>query len=401
MPIAGVTTCRTTPATWADYVDEREQRSCSATSWATTRGRTTSTRATSPTTTRRCPRPTPTRAASSTRSSTACWGATTRRSTAPSAPLVQLTPARRSAATLAQQDAWAANAPRARSPRGCRTACCTSRTATAAAMDVPLTGTTVGRRSTAARSPAGRRIAGRRRAGLAPDDPANTAAPRSRARRRSASTLTADNGHVDRHAADRLRLPVAALRRRRRNCANIPGATGATYRVAAADDGATLRVVVLGRQLGLLGQPGRLAARPARPSREATGNPAVGGARPRASAAAAPRAPAPLEADQGQDEPAALRGLAQAQAPRARGSTARASRGSSTSAATVRLTFQRQAGAQAPRWVRRRHDQALGEDGHRRRALPRALRPQGCSAARATGSWPWPSSGTRRRTAST
>ena len=93
VPIAG---CHHLPHHAGD-VDASTSRartpSCSATSWATTRGRTSCTRATWPTTTRRCPRPTPTRAASSTRSSTGCWAATTRRSTARTTPLVQLTSA--------------------------------------------------------------------------------------------------------------------------------------------------------------------------------------------------------------------------------------------------------------------------------------------------------------------
>ena len=92
VPIAGVTTCRTTPATWARVRRPARRGSCSATSWATTRGRTTSTRATSPTTTRRCRRPTPGPGRHrSTRSSAACSTATRPRFDRASAPLVQLT----------------------------------------------------------------------------------------------------------------------------------------------------------------------------------------------------------------------------------------------------------------------------------------------------------------------
>ena len=45
-------------------------------------------------------------------------------------------------------------------------------------------------------------------------------------------------------AADHLRLPVAALRRERRQLRAIPGATGPTYTVDRADVGSTLRVAV-------------------------------------------------------------------------------------------------------------------------------------------------------------
>ena len=50
--------------------------------------------------------------------------------------------------------------------------------------------------------------------------------------------------HLDRHADDHLRLPVAALRRAGANCADIAGATGRPTRSTPADVGARIRVVV-------------------------------------------------------------------------------------------------------------------------------------------------------------
>ena len=57
-------------------------------------------------------------------------------------------------------------------------------------------------------------------------------------------------GHLERHAAHRVRLPVAALRRRRRELRDIAGATDPTYTAGADDVGATLRVVVTATNAG-------------------------------------------------------------------------------------------------------------------------------------------------------
>ena len=128
-----------------------------------------------------------------------------------------------------------------------------------APMDVPLTGTTVGD------------LYGGQKSGL--DDASRPAPSRRsrptirptprprpcRARRRVGVHADRQQRRVDRHAADRLRLPVAALRRRA-SCANIPGATGATYRVTARRRRREAARGRLGRQLGLVGQPGGVGA---------------------------------------------------------------------------------------------------------------------------------------------
>ena len=57
--------------------------------------------------------------------------------------------------------------------------------------------------------------------------------------------------HVDRHADDHLRPPVAALRQRRRNnCADIAGQTGTTYTLTSTDVGSTIRGVVTATNAG-------------------------------------------------------------------------------------------------------------------------------------------------------
>ena len=60
--------------------------------------------------------------------------------------------------------------------------------------------------------------------------PINTVdARRSAARVQVGKTLTANDGHVDRHADDRVRVPVAALHRPCATCADIDGATEKTF----------------------------------------------------------------------------------------------------------------------------------------------------------------------------
>ena len=62
-----------------------------------------------------------------------------------------------------------------------------------------------------------------------PAPPVNTALPRSPAPRSDGADADRRDRHLDRHRADHLHLPVAALRRAGASCADIAGATGATY----------------------------------------------------------------------------------------------------------------------------------------------------------------------------
>ena len=152
----------------------------------TTRGRTSSTRATSPTTTRRCPRPTRTRAASCTRSSTRWWTATRRPSTAPSAPLRAAHPHADRARRSRSRTAWAAE--RASVTAWLQDGRVYVRNAGARAVDVPLTGHDAGG-STAASGPAGSRS----RAGAG-------AGPADRPIRPPRAHAGADRAGHDRHA---------------------------------------------------------------------------------------------------------------------------------------------------------------------------------------------------------
>ena len=64
-----------------------------------------------------------------------------------------------------------------------------------------------------------------------PSAPANVTLPTVSGTPQAGQTLTANQGTWTRHAADHLRLPVAALRQRRRDLRPIGGATAATYAV--------------------------------------------------------------------------------------------------------------------------------------------------------------------------
>ena len=165
---------------------------------------------------------------------------------------------------------------------------------------------------------------------------------RCRARRRSGSTLIRDQRRLDRDAADRLRLPVAALQRRR-GCVNIPGATGATYRVTAADGGAKLRVVVsAGNWVSSVSQ----AASRARPARVPKAS------APRSEARRPARSPRALALTKVKMSP---RRFAVAHKRKRRGTRLDGSRitWKLNQAATVRLTVQRRGGsAKHRRWVR-------------------------------------------------
>ena len=107
-------------------------------------------------------------------------------------------------------------------------------------MDVPLTGTTVGDLYAGQKSGWTSIAAGSEQA-FSPNDPANVAAPAVSGTAKAGSTLTAGNGSwtgtqpID-YGYQWQRCTQA--------CVNIPGATEATYRVAAADASAKLRVVV-------------------------------------------------------------------------------------------------------------------------------------------------------------
>ena len=157
-----------------------------------------------------------------------------------SAPLVQLTHAQ-IGQTLARQNAWAAN-------RNVTAWLADGRVHVAnagtTAVEVPLTGTTAGE------------LYGGQRAGwvtlapgaeqvLAPSDPANTAAPTVAGTERVGETLTATNGTWTGTATIAYDYRWQRCRADGTRCATIAGERGSRYTLTAADEGSTLRVVVL------------------------------------------------------------------------------------------------------------------------------------------------------------
>ena len=239
-----------------------------------------------------------------------------------SAPLVQLTHTQ-IGQTLAQQNAWAANRSVTAWLQDGRVHV---KNAGTIAADVPLTGTTAGA------------AYGGQKAGwitLAPGAEQVLRPERSRQHRRAqgdrhrARRRDADRrqGHLDRHADDRLRLPLAALRGRRHASARPSRARPPrSTTLAAADEGATLRVVVLAGNwvssvsqaasavTGVVGRgaEGRVAAEQRRPG-ETPATPGSGSG-PSSRATKPTHAPDAAEADEGQAGSAPVRGLAQAPA---------------------------------------------------------------------------------------
>jgi hypothetical protein len=160
------------------------------------------------------------------------------------APLVQLTSAQ-IAATLSQRDTWAANLAAGKATAWLQDGRLHVKNNGSADMEVPLTGTTVGDLYAGQKSGWTTIPAGAEREFL-PNDPVNTAAPSVSGTPRVGETLTAGDGTwtgtqgID-HGYQWQRCTAAGA-----DCASIAGATGSTYALGAADEGATMRVVVSG-----------------------------------------------------------------------------------------------------------------------------------------------------------
>jgi hypothetical protein len=158
------------------------------------------------------------------------------------APLVQLTSAQ-VAATLSRQGAWAAHLAAGDVTAWLQDGRLHVRNAGGGPVEVPLTGTTVGDVYAGQRS-GWKTIAPGAEEVLAPDEPANTAAPDVDGTAREGERLTASAGRwtgtapID-HAYQWQRCDGGGGA-----CQNIAGATAAAYGVSAADVGARLRVVV-------------------------------------------------------------------------------------------------------------------------------------------------------------
>ncbi len=154
------------------------------------------------------------------------------------APLLQLTPAQISSA-LMQQRNWAAAQG---SVQGyIEDGAVHVKNAGAAGIAVPLTGTTVGTPYGGQRS-GWTTLAPGAQIDVTPAEPANTAAPTVTGTARVGEKLTAANGSWEGGAPVTYRYQ---WQRCTSTCKNIPGATAATYTLAAADEKAKLRAVVL------------------------------------------------------------------------------------------------------------------------------------------------------------
>jgi hypothetical protein len=190
------------------------------------------------------------------------------------APLVQLTSAQ-IAATLAQQSAWAAHVAAGDVTAWLQDGRLHVKNASGQPVDVPLTGTTVGDLYAGQRS-GWKTIAPGAEEVLAPDEPANAAAPTIDGTPRAGEQLTARTGRwtgtptID-HGFQWQRCDANG-----QACRSIAGATGVAYVPGAADVGATLRVVVsAGNWIASVSQATSAAtgvvARPPEPAKEQSG----------------------------------------------------------------------------------------------------------------------------------
>ena len=158
-------------------------------------------------------------------------------------PLVQLT-SKQIVATLQQQATWAANVASGKVAAWLQDGQLHVRNLSGAPMDVPLTGTTVGDMYGGQKSGWTTLAAGAEQA-FTPNDPVSASAPTVSGTARAGSTLTATHGAwsgtpgID-YGYQWQRCTSGG------RCTNIAGATGASYTVTSADGGFKLRVVVTG-----------------------------------------------------------------------------------------------------------------------------------------------------------
>jgi hypothetical protein len=173
------------------------------------------------------------------------------------APLVQL-PQRQVAATLVQQDTWAATRRSGTVTAWLQDGVVHVVNQGATAAEVPITGTTAGSLYGGHKS-GWISVAPHSEQVLEPSDPAKAEPPAVAGTARVGQTLTATGGTwtgtpeiVRRHRWQRCDA-------RGQRCASIAGATGSTYKVADADVGARLRVVVsAGNWISSVGQASSL-----------------------------------------------------------------------------------------------------------------------------------------------
>jgi hypothetical protein len=159
-----------------------------------------------------------------------------------STPLVQLT-STQIAQTLARQDAWAARVAAGKVTAWLQDGRLHVRNADSAAAEVPLTGTTTGDLYGGQKSGWTTVPAGSERV-FSPNDPANVTAPGVSGTTRPGSRLSASKGSWSGTPTIDYRYQWQRCSSGGTGCANITGASDSHYEVASADLGSTLRVVV-------------------------------------------------------------------------------------------------------------------------------------------------------------
>jgi hypothetical protein len=159
-----------------------------------------------------------------------------------SEPLVQPTMSQ-TAATLVQQDTWAADLGSGTVTAYLQDGRVHVKNAGPAAVDVPLTGTTVGELYGGQKSGWTSLPAGAEQT-YAPNDPANTAAPTVSGTLKVGAKLIADNGTWTGTPTIGFSHQWQRCSANGANCARIVGETSADYVIAPTDVGSTLRVVV-------------------------------------------------------------------------------------------------------------------------------------------------------------
>jgi hypothetical protein len=159
-----------------------------------------------------------------------------------STPLVQLTSTQISQ-TMARADTWAAKLAAGKVTAWLQDGQLHVRNAATAAADVPLTGTTVGDFYGGQKSGWTTIAAGSERV-LSPIDPANVAAPVVSGSERVGSKLTSGRGSWSGTPTIDYAYQWQRCNSAGKSCDNIAGATASTYEITSADSGSTLRSVV-------------------------------------------------------------------------------------------------------------------------------------------------------------
>ena len=160
-----------------------------------------------------------------------------------STPLVQLTTSQ-IGQTLARQDAWAAAVAAGRVSAWLQDGQLHVKNAGTTPVDVPLTGTTVGDLYGGQKSGWTTITAGSERV-FAPNDPASVTAPGVTGTARAGSTLRTTKGTWSASQPIDYRYQWQRCDSAGKSCLNIAGATGDSYDVTSADTGSTLRAVVM------------------------------------------------------------------------------------------------------------------------------------------------------------